>query len=159
MSATLLMRASSACPPTHMSSRTAPAARVDATVQLAYFNAGGLSRHPPSQFASALLCSTGHADVIAIGETWLLRADLCALSLPGYAPYHCVRPQGGRGRPEGGVSVFVHERLQSLRPSVRMDPEAGIVCVARMLHASHSTPSNAIWCLFPWFGQYLLSSC
>lgn len=50
--------------------------------------------------------------------------------LPGYQAYHCVRPRPSRGRPHGGITVFlrrlsplyVHSGLQ-----VTSDPAAGIV--------------------------------
>ena len=134
-----------------MPSRTSPAAHVAAQLRIAYFNAGGLTRHLPDELARHLLSSTSNAEVIAIGETWLLHAGSCPLRLPGYLPYHCVRPQTlGPGRPEGGVSVFVHERLASLRPSVRMDAEAGIVWLSFaqlewVIAACYFSPHGSTW--------------
>lgn len=50
--------------------------------------------------------------------------------LPGYDVYHCVRPRPARGRPHGGITVFVR-RLSPLCLGsglrVTSDPAAGIV--------------------------------
>ena len=133
-----------------MPSHTLLAAHVAASLKLAYYNVGGLTRYPASQLAPALLSSTCHADVIALGETWLLQPGSCGLHLPGYVAHHCVRSQAGPGRPEGGVSVFVHERLSSLRPSVRIDEEAGIVwlhlaALGWLVAACYFSPQGSTW--------------
>jgi hypothetical protein len=52
--------------------------------------------------------------------------------LPGYAVWHCVRPRPSRGRPHGGISLFV--RCDSVWHTstgfkVASDPAAGILWV------------------------------
>ena len=96
----------------------------------AYLNVGGLTRHPATALAAYLTTASEHADLILLGETWLADGTT-DFSLPGYTAVHCARPRaaGARGRDAGGISAFVHSRLQAARPRITIDPSHDIVWV------------------------------
>ena len=72
-------------------------------------------------------------DVLALTETWLMAGDDPAgFKLPGFVAHHCCRARDAesplRGRPHGGVSVFVRADLAE-HMLVSSDASHGIVWV------------------------------
>lgn len=126
-------------------------------VSVAYLNVGGLRRFTEglwSDFVSFLLSAPASADILCLGETWLLagEGDSLDLRLPGYVATHFARPRaaGARGRPAGGISVYVHQRLMQLRPKVTADPSGDVVwinmaAINLSIAACYFSPQGTPW--------------
>ena len=91
-------------------------------------NVGGMAAtRIPSAVEQHLDC-----DVYGFVETMLADDTVGELEglLPGYDVHHCVRPRPARGRPHGGITVFVKQLSPlSVGSGVRVTPDAaaGIV--------------------------------
>ncbi len=102
------------------------AAAID--VQLLVQNVGGMAAaRIPSAVEQSRDC-----DVYGFVETMLADDTVGQVEglLPGYSAYHCVRPRPARGRPHGGITVFLRRSSPLLLGSglrVTSDPVAGIV--------------------------------
>lgn len=97
-------------------------------VQLLVQNVGGMAAaRVPGALAQCAGC-----DVYGFVETMLTDDTVHELDglLPGYQSYHCVRPRPSRGRPHGGIAVFVRRQsplFEGAGLRVTCDPSAGIV--------------------------------
>jgi hypothetical protein len=99
-------------------------------VKILVQNVGGMAA---ARVPSAVEQEEG-CDIYGFVETMLVGDTVHEIQglLPEYDAYHCVRPRPSRGRPHGGITVFV-ERLSALRMgsglTVTTDQRAGIVWV------------------------------
>ena len=99
-------------------------------VRLLVQNVGGMAAtRIPSVVAQEPDC-----DIYGFVETMLTEENVGEVQglLPGYDARHCVRPRPSRGRPHGGITVFV-KRFSPLNMgtglTVDPDPRAGILWV------------------------------
>jgi hypothetical protein len=93
-------------------------------------NVGGMAAaRIPRAVAQAPGC-----DLFGFVETWLTEGTITEVEglLPGYQPFHCVRPAPVRGRPSGGITVFVRRTSPLLLAGglrVESDPRLGVLWV------------------------------
>ncbi len=118
---------------------------------LAYLNVqGGLG---DKRHALLAFLQQRQPDILCLGETWLTEHG-GGFDLVGYKSFHCVRPrcEGARGRPSGGVSIFVKHSFAGGPLHIRADAVAGIVwidfptwhlTVAACYFSPHDSPFHA----------------